>query len=95
MLLFGIGFGLVTQVLVVAVQNDADRADIGIVTASANFFRSLGGSIGAAVFGSVFAGALGGGVAHAVDVVFLVALPVAALALVTVLFLRGKPLRGK
>ena len=46
MLLFGIGFGLVTQVLVVAMQNDADRADLGIVTASANFFRSLGGSIG-------------------------------------------------
>jgi EmrB/QacA subfamily drug resistance transporter len=90
MLLFGIGFGLVTQVLVVAMQNDADRADIGIVTASANFFRSLGGSIGAAVFGAVFAGSLDGGVAHAVDVVFLVALPVAALALVAVLFLRGR-----
>jgi EmrB/QacA subfamily drug resistance transporter len=90
MLLFGIGFGLVTQVLVVAMQNDADRADIGIVTASANFFRSLGGSIGAAVFGAVFAGSLGGGVAHAVDVVFLVALPVAVLALVAVLFLRGR-----
>jgi len=90
MLLFGIGFGLVTQVLVVAMQNDADRADIGIVTASANFFRSLGGSIGAAVFGAVFAGALVGGVAHAVDAVFLVALPVAVLALVTVLFLRGR-----
>jgi len=90
MLLFGIGFGLVTQVLVVAMQNDADRADIGIVTASANFFRSLGGSIGAAVFGAVFARSLGGGVAHAVDVVFLVALPIAALALVAVLFLRSR-----
>jgi hypothetical protein len=74
---------------VVAVPIDTNRADIGIVTASANFFRSLGGSIGAAVFGAVFAGALVGGVAHAVDVVFLVALPVALLALVTVLFLRG------
>jgi EmrB/QacA subfamily drug resistance transporter len=91
MLLFGIGFGLVTQVLVVAMQNDADRADIGIVTASANFFRALGGPIGAALFGAVFARSLGGGVAHAVDVVFLVALPVAALALVTALFLRGRP----
>jgi EmrB/QacA subfamily drug resistance transporter len=90
MLLFGIGFGLVTQVLVVAVQNDADRGDLGIVTASTNFFRSLGGSIGAAVFGAVFAGSLGGGVAHAVDMVFLVALPIALLALVSVLFLRAR-----
>jgi EmrB/QacA subfamily drug resistance transporter len=57
-LLFGVGFGLVTQVLVIAVQNGAERQDIGIATASANFFRSLGASIGAAVFGAVFAAGL-------------------------------------
>ncbi|MDQ3577833.1 MAG: MFS transporter, partial [Actinomycetota bacterium] len=58
MLVFGPGFGLVTQVLVIAVQSGAERRDIGIATASANFFRSLGASIGAAVFGSVFSGGL-------------------------------------
>lgn len=133
MLLFGLGFGQVTQVLVIAVQNSADRRDIGIATASANLFRSLGASLGAAVFGAVFAGQLdsrmadalpeGGsagvqaqdvqsspeliqrlpdglretvisGVADSVTTVFLTAAPVAALALVTVLFLKEHPLRG-
>jgi predicted MFS family arabinose efflux permease len=55
LMLFGLGFGMVTQVLVLALQNGADRRDLGIATASANFFRSLGGSVGAAVFGAVFA----------------------------------------
>ena len=55
---FGIGFGMFTQVLVIAVQNAADRRDIGIATASTNLFRALGGSIGVALFGSVFASRL-------------------------------------
>src|SRR4051794_40669652 len=33
---FGVGFGMVSQVLTVAVQNAVPRADIGIATASAN-----------------------------------------------------------
>jgi EmrB/QacA subfamily drug resistance transporter len=133
-LLFGFGFGLVTQVLVIAVQNGAEQRDIGIATASANFFRSLGASIGAAVFGSVFASGLnswlartlpadgsGGldarsvqaspekiqqlpaaarhamtsGVTDSVGTVFLVATVVAALALITVAFLKEHPLRGR
>ena len=55
LVVFGIGFGMFTQVLVIAVQNAADRRDIGIATASTNLFRALGGSVGVAVFGSVFA----------------------------------------
>jgi EmrB/QacA subfamily drug resistance transporter len=68
MLVFGLGFGLVTQVLVISLQNGAERRDIGIATASANFFRSLGASIGAAVFGSVFAGGLNSWLARALPV---------------------------
>jgi hypothetical protein len=41
---------------------------VGIATASATLFRSLGGSIGTAAFGAVFA-------AHSVQTVFLVAAP--------------------
>ena len=55
MLVFGLGFGMVTQVLVLAIQNAADRRELGTATASANFFRALGGSAGVAVLGSVFA----------------------------------------
>ena len=99
MVVFGLGFGMVSQLLVLAIQNAVDRHDIGIATASANLFRSLGGSVGAALFGAIFAsrvsaGAGPGEIADALDTVFLAAAPVAALGLVVVLFLKEKPLRG-
>jgi len=55
MAVFGLGFGLVTQVLVLAIQNAVDRRELGTATAAANFFRSLGGAVGVAVFGTIFA----------------------------------------
>jgi MFS family permease len=55
MVVVGLGLGMVMQVLVLAVQNGAEFADLGVVTSSVNFFRSLGGSFGVSVFGVVFA----------------------------------------
>jgi EmrB/QacA subfamily drug resistance transporter len=105
---FGVGFGLVTQVLTVAIQNAVDRRDLGIATASANLFRSLGGSFGVALFGAVFASRLGTAstdpeqlaasgaaeVASALHTVFLIGAPVALLGLLVVLTLREVPLRA-
>jgi len=54
MLVLGLGIGMVSQVLVIAVQNSADARDLGVVSSSVNFFRSLGGSIAVAGFGAVF-----------------------------------------
>ena len=54
MFILGVGIGLVMQVLVVAVQNAVAFSDLGAATAAANFFRSLGGSVGTAVFGAVY-----------------------------------------
>ena len=56
---FGLGFGMVSQVLIVAVQNSVDRRELGIAMATANFFRGLGGAVGAAVLGAVFAARAG------------------------------------
>ena len=58
LVVFGLGFGMVSQVLVLAIQNAVDRRDLGIATASANLFRSLGGSVGVALFGAIFASRL-------------------------------------
>jgi hypothetical protein len=58
MLVFGLGFGMVSQVLVLAIQNAVDRRELGTATAAANFFRGLGGAVGVAVYGTVFAGRL-------------------------------------
>jgi hypothetical protein len=49
----GVGLGLVMQVIVLAIQNAVDMTDIGAATASAQFFRMTGGTIGLAVFGAV------------------------------------------
>jgi MFS family permease len=58
MVVFGLGFGMVSQILMVAIQNAVDRREIGIATASANLFRALGGSVGVAVYGAIFTSAL-------------------------------------
>jgi EmrB/QacA subfamily drug resistance transporter len=110
LVLFGLGFGMVTQVLITAVQNSVDRRELGIATATTGFFRALGGAVGAAALGAVFAAQAGSGVSEAgrsgldaalrsdvidgVQAVFLVAAPIAALALVAVLFLKEVPLRS-
>src|SRR5205814_2015254 len=46
---FGLGFGVVGQVLVTAVQNIVDRRQLGVAMAATSFFRALGGAVGAAV----------------------------------------------
>ncbi|MEU1184061.1 MDR family MFS transporter [Streptomyces sp. NPDC005820] len=56
---FGLGLGLVMQVLVLIVQNAVAYEDLGVATSGATFFRSIGASFGVAIFGTVFAGRLG------------------------------------
>ncbi|HLJ20093.1 MAG TPA: MDR family MFS transporter [Stellaceae bacterium] len=51
--LFGVGVGASFPVMLVAIQNAADPRDIGAATSALNFFRSMGGSFGAAVLWSV------------------------------------------
>jgi len=60
MAIVGVGIGLVMQVLVLVVQNDAKPREIGVATATATFFRSVGGSFGVALFGAIFAARLSG-----------------------------------
>src|SRR6185437_12515597 len=55
MFIFGVGMGLVMQVLVVAVQNAVSYEYLGVATSSATFFRQIGGSFGTAVFGAIYA----------------------------------------
>ena len=51
--LLGAGVGATFPVMLVAVQNATDPRDIGAATSAVNFFRSLGGSFGAALLWSV------------------------------------------
>jgi hypothetical protein len=47
------------QVLIIAVQNSVDYQDLGAATSGATLFRLIGGSLGTAMFGAIFAGRLG------------------------------------
>ncbi len=58
MAVLGLGLGLVMQVLIIAVQNAVDYADLGVATSGATLFRSIGGSLGTALLGAIFAGRL-------------------------------------
>ncbi|WP_327433264.1 MFS transporter [Streptomyces sp. NBC_01236] len=58
MAVLGAGIGMVMPVLVLAVQNSVRPADLGTATSANNYFRQIGGSVGAAVFGTLFAGRL-------------------------------------
>ncbi len=56
----GSGIGLCMQVLVLVVQNTASFTDLGVATSGVTFFRTIGSSFGAAIFGSLFANFLAG-----------------------------------
>jgi EmrB/QacA subfamily drug resistance transporter len=110
LVLFGLGFGMVGQVLIAAVQNSVPREQLGIAMATTTFFRGLGGAVGAAVLGAIFAAQAGtttttaglrhlsaagrADMIHGVQAVFLTAAPIAAIALIVVFGLRQVPLRG-
>ena len=73
MVALGLGLGPSIPLYMLAIQNSVSPDRIGVATSTATFFRSMGGSVGLAVFGTVFAASLsahlahelGAGVAHA------------------------------
>jgi EmrB/QacA subfamily drug resistance transporter len=115
---FGLGLGLILQVLTVAVQNAVPYEELGTATSGVTFFRMIGGCFGTAVFGAIFSNLLVtnvlaalhlkaapaglvinsenpsvihhlpaavqagviSGIAHTIQTVFLVAVPIAFLA---------------
>jgi hypothetical protein len=53
------------QVLVIAVQNAVDYAELGVATSGATLFRLIGGSLGTAAFGAIFAARLSANISRA------------------------------
>jgi EmrB/QacA subfamily drug resistance transporter len=130
MAVLGLGMGLLMQLTSLLAQNSVPPRDIGVASSSRLFFQQVGGSIGVAGFGAVFArrlqdalsrvspgvhiSASGGqfnpatvqslpavvrgdvfyAISHAVQGVFLWAVPACALAFAVACFIREVPLRG-
>jgi EmrB/QacA subfamily drug resistance transporter len=99
MALVGIGLGCQMQMVTTIAQNSVEMRDMGAASASLNLFRTIGGSIGIAVFGSLFTrevhenAAYDQGVAQGSHLIFLIAGLVCAAAFLCALAIKEVPLR--
>jgi EmrB/QacA subfamily drug resistance transporter len=95
----GTGIGCVMQTTLLALQNRVDTADLGLATSTILVARTLGGTVGTALFGAVLASGLpvqGAGAldfAGALPAVFLVAVPFGVVSFLGALRLQEHPLR--
>jgi EmrB/QacA subfamily drug resistance transporter len=81
MVLAGTGIGFLLQMTTTIAQNSAEMRDTGAASAAMNLFRTIGGSIGVAIFGSLFTRAVQGrlpGTGPSPDTTALGRLPAAA-----------------
>lgn len=53
MVVIGLGLGSFMQIATLAVQNSVERSQMGTATSTTTFFRSIGSSLGGAIFGSI------------------------------------------
>ncbi len=65
MLVLGLGLGMTMQVLVLAAQNAVPYELLGVATSGSTLFRQVGGSVGVAIFGAIFANRLASELADA------------------------------
>ena len=128
----GLGMGFLMQMVSLIAQNSVQQKDMGVASSARMFFQQIGGSLGVAAFGAIFArrltsslaAAAGSGVhisasggqldpatvdslpaavkhdvffaiTHAIQGVFIWALPAAALIFVLAWFIKEVPLRGR
>ncbi|AOR34126.1 transporter [Streptomyces fodineus] len=103
MALVGLGLGFTMQMATTLAQNSVELRDMGAAMAATNLFRTLGGSVGVAVFGSLFTRAVPDtatgeayrhAVAHGTQHIFLATAGVCAVAFVLALLVKEVPLRG-
>lgn len=92
----GIGLGITMPIFNIAVQNAFDRSKIGVVTASMQLFRSIGGTVGIAIFGGVlnlYMSNHNGDLAGAIGQVFHISIFFIGAAFLISFFLKEIPLQ--
>lgn len=67
MFVLGTGLGSCMQPLLLTVQSAVPPTEIGVATASATFFRQMGGTLGVAVFLSILFSTVGANISTALD----------------------------
>jgi EmrB/QacA subfamily drug resistance transporter len=100
MIVTGLGLGLLIQNLSLVVQNGVPSRHLGAATSAAQFFRSIGGTIGVSVMGAILTTGLPTSgaasptqLADAIHPVFMLGVGMMAVALVVVLTIPELPLR--
>ena len=98
MVVTGLGLGLLIQNLSLVVQNGVPSRHLGAATSAAQFFRSIGGTIGVSVMGAILSANLPAGadaqqLADAIHPVFVIGIPLMAVTLALVLAIPELPLR--
>lgn len=59
MIVVGLGLGTTFPIFTLAIQNAVDQRMVGVATSTMQFFRSMGGALGVAIFGSVLTNSFG------------------------------------
>ncbi len=67
--LVGMGLGFSMQTIVIALQNAIDFKHMGVATSANTFFRSVGGTVGVAIFGTIYANRLAHDLPNAIQTV--------------------------
>ena len=130
--ILGLGMGFLMQMVSLIAQNSVEQRDMGVASSARMFFQQIGGSLGVAAFGAIFArrltsslaAAAGSGahisasggqlnpatvdtlpaavkhdvffaITHAIQGVFIWAVPAAAIIFVLAWFIKEVPLRGR
>ena len=98
MIVTGLGLGLLLQNLALVVQNGVPTRHLGAATSAVQFSRSIGGTIGVSVMGAILAArqpvdASAQQLADAIHPVFVLGVPLMAIALLLVLLIPELPLR--
>lgn len=103
-LVIGVGAGLMQQMFILGTQNAAHDDDLGVVTTSSTFFRTLGGAVGGSLFGCLLTLRLNSLAAldtitpetyvSAMTPIFLTVAGFAAIIFVATLFVPDRPLRS-
>lgn len=96
----GIGLGFLIQVVLLAGQNAVEHQHLGVATGALNFFKTMGGATGAAVFGAILTTRLASAgdtqaSLRAYVAVFTGSAAMMCVALLLALMLREKPLSAE
>jgi EmrB/QacA subfamily drug resistance transporter len=65
--LLGLGMGVAMPIISLAVQNEFEQSDLGVATSSSQLFRSIGSTVGVAVFGAILTAGLASGLGNMSD----------------------------